>query len=415
MDRSGGAARAANRLHRGLRSIDVDSRMLVQVKTGNDDSVIGNSGKTASTIASIRLLVDQLPVMPHWRKLQGVFAPALLPGNAWRRANRQNADIIHLHWITKAFMGINDIPRLNAPIVWTLHDMWPFTGGCHYDMECGRYITGCGKCPVLGSSSPDDLSAQLLSRKRKAWRELNLTIACPSKWLADCAQKSELLHDFRTEVIPNGIDLDRFRPSPKTEARMALSINPDKKIVLFGAMSPTDDSRKGFAQLQAALQILARKTIDVSLVIFGAPQPDTSPEDILPTQYTGKLESDQELAYLYSAANVFVAPSAQDNLPNTIMEALACGTPCVAFRVGGIPDMIDHKNNGYLAAPGDSADLARGIDWVLEDTHRWNQLSENARSTAVENYNLANIAGKYKNLYSEILGLHGADNPGSKA
>jgi glycosyltransferase involved in cell wall biosynthesis len=389
--------------------------MQVQVKTGNDDSVTGNCGKTASATARMRLLVDQLPVILRWRKSQGVFAPALLPGTAWRRANRTNADIIHLHWITKAFVGINDIPRLNAPIVWTLHDMWPFTGGCHYDLECGRYTTGCGRCPVLGSKKTGDLSAQLLSRKRKAWQELNLTIVSPSKWLADCARKSELLHDFRTEVIPNGIDLVHFRPFPKAEARAALSINPVKKIILFGAMSPTDDSRKGFTQLQAALQILAEKNSGASLVIFGAPQPDTAPEGILPTQYIGQLESDQDLARLYSAADVFVAPSAQDNLPNTIMEALACGTPCVAFQVGGIPDMIHHTSNGYLAAPGDSEDLARGIDWVLEDTYRWNRMSENARSTTVENYNLADIAGRYKALYSEILDSRGHDIPGSKA
>jgi glycosyltransferase involved in cell wall biosynthesis len=415
MDRSGGAARAANRLHQGLRSIDVDSRMLVQVETGNDDGVTGGRGKTAKAMASIRLLVDQLPVIPHWRKAQGVFAPALLPGNAWRRANRQNADIIHLHWITKAFMGINDIPRLNAPIVWTLHDMWPLTGGCHYDMGCGRYSTGCGKCPVLGSNKTGDLSAQLLSRKRKAWQGLNLTIISPSKWLADCARRSEPLGDFRTEVIPNGIDLDHFRPLPKAEARAALSISPDRKVILFGAMSPTDDSRKGFSQLQTALHTLAEDNSAASLVIFRAPQPDTAPQAILPTQYIGKLESDQDLARLYSAADVFVAPSAQDNLPNTIMEALACGTPCVAFRVGGIPDMIHHESNGYLATPGDSQELARGIDWVLEDAQRWNRLSENARSTAEENYRLSDIAERHKTLYSEILDSHGQGIAGSKA
>ncbi len=415
MDRSGGAARAAHRLHQGLQSIDVDSRMLVQIKTGNDDSVIGNCGKMAMAFARGRLLVDQLPVILRRRKSQGIFAPALLPGNAWRRANRQNADIIHLHWITKAFMGINDIARLNAPIVWTLHDMWPFTGGCHYDMECGRYTTGCGSCPVLGSNKASDLSAKVLSRKHKAWHGLNLAIVSPSKWLADCAQKSKLLHNFRTEVIPNGINLDHFRPLPKAEARAALSINPDKKIILFGAMNPTDDSRKGFTQLKIVLQILAEGNSDASLVIFGAPQSDTTTEGILPTQNIGTLESDQDLARLYSAADVFVAPSVQDNLPNTIMEALACGTPCVAFRVGGIPDMIHHASNGYLANPGDSKDLARGINWVLEDAHRWNKLSENARSTAEENYNLADIAGKYKTLYNEILDSHRQNISGSKA
>lgn len=414
MDRSGGAARAASRLNKGLLSLGIDSRMLVQVKTGHDEDVIGRHGRMARATAQLRLLADQLPVIPRWWKMQGVFAPALLPGNAWRRANAHNADIIHMHWVTKAFMAINDIPRLNAPIVWTLHDMWPFTGGCHYDMDCGRYTSGCGMCPVLGSDKIDDLSARLLSRKRRAWKGLDLTIISPSHWLANCARGSVLLRDFRTEVIPNGIDLDHFRPIPRPEARAALSINPDKKIILFGAMSPTDDRRKGFSRLQEALHILAAENTDAGVVVFGAPQPDPAPDSILPTQYIGKLDSDRDLACLYSAADVFVAPSEQDNLPNTIMEALACGTPCVAFRVGGIPDMIQHENNGYLATPGDSEALARGIDWVLKDPLRWNALSENARSTAEKNYRLTDIAEKHKNLYSEILDSHKQHGDGNK-
>jgi glycosyltransferase involved in cell wall biosynthesis len=281
-------------------------------------------------------------------------------------------------------------------------------------MDCGRYTSGCGMCPVLGSGSSHDLSTRLLSRKRRAWKGLDLTIVSPSHWLADCARSSEVLRDFRTEVIPNGIDLDHFRPIPKPEARAALSISPDKKIILFGAMSPTDDRRKGFSRLQEALHILAAENSDAGVVVFGAPQPDPAPEGILPTQYIGKLDSDRDLACLYSAADVFVAPSAQDNLPNTIMEALACGTPCVAFRVGGIPDMIQHESNGYLANPGDSEALARGIDWVLNDPLRWNRLSESARSTAEENYRLADIAEKHKNLYSEILDSRRQQDYGNK-
>jgi glycosyltransferase involved in cell wall biosynthesis len=410
MDRSGGAARAAARLHRGLRNLDVDSRMLVQVRTSEDNTVTGGSGKTAGASARMRLLLDQLPVMAHLHKQPGVFAPALLPGTAWRRANRLHADIIHLHWITKAFVAISDIPRFNAPLVWTLHDMWPFTGGCHYDMGCGRYTSGCGTCPLLGSRRSDDLSARLLRRKRRALEAANLTIVSPSTWLADCARGSELLHDVRIEVIPNGIDLERFRPVPKPEARAALSIRPDKKVILFGAMGPTDDRRKGYDYLQAALQTLARNGCTAELVIFGVQQ-SSRPPCSLPTRYTGKLDNDHDLVRLYSAADVFVAPSAQDNLPNTIMEALACSTPCVAFRVGGIPDMIRHRQNGYLANPGDSNDLAAGIEWVLGDAQRRTELSDNACAMAVENYDLRTVAGRYKDLYVDILETAGGLGP----
>jgi len=404
MDRSGGAARAAHRLHQGLRAMQVDSRMLVQLRTGNDAGVTGNSGKTAATLARLRLLADQLPVLPRRRRQRGVFAPALIPGGAWRAANRQQADIIHLHWITKAFLGIADIPRLNAPLVWTLHDMWPMTGGCHYDLGCGRYTDACGRCPVLGSEHDNDLSARLLQRRQRAWRDLDLTIVSPSHWLAGCARNSTLLHGFRTEVIPNGIDLDCFRPVPKSEARAALSIDPDARIILFGAMGATADERKGYRRLRSALQILSGRRLQARLLVFGATRREPAPVDGLPVQFAGRLQSDRDLACLYSAADVFVAPSAQDNLPNTIMEALACGTPCVAFRVGGIPDMIRHRDNGYLAEPGDSGDLAAGIEWTLADPHRLHMLSLQARRSAEDNYDLTSIAGRYLALYREILG-----------
>lgn len=406
MDRSGGAARAAHRLHRGLRALRVDSRMLVQLKTGNDAGVTGKSGKAATTLARLRLLADQLPVLPRRYKQRGVFAPALVPGSAWRVANRQEADIIHLHWITKAYLGIRDIPRLNAPLVWTLHDMWPMTGGCHYDQGCGRYTDGCGRCPVLGSDSDNDLSAYLLQRKHRAWRDLDLTIVSPTRWLAECARNSTLLHGFRTEVIPNGIDLERFRPIEKSRARDALSIDSGARVILFGAMGAIDDHRKGYSHLQAALHLLAAKRLEARLLIFGATRQKSAPVEGLPVQFVGRLHSDRDLACLYSAADVFVAPSMQDNLPNTVMEALACGTPCVAFRVGGIPEMIRHRYNGYLAEPGDSGELAAGIEWTLEDPQRWRILSEQARKTAEENYDLVAIANRHLELYGEILGCH---------
>jgi glycosyltransferase involved in cell wall biosynthesis len=405
MDTSGGAARAAMRLHRGLQDIGVDSRFIVQTKTGNHANVFGPTGKLASTLARARLLLDQAPVIPHWKQSNGVFAPAWLPGNTWRRANAMNPDIIHLHWITKAFMSIGNLARLKAPLLWTMHDMWAFTGGCHYDLGCGRFRSHCGACPVLGSHRSQDLSYRIFSRKMAAWKNLNLTVISPSKWLAGCVRDSALLGSYRIEVIPNGIDLGLFYPTEMQAARYHFSLPADEKLVLFGAMNSDRDGRKGYTCLAAALRQAAEsgRLQNVRAIIFGANAPAEPPDLGLPVQYMGNLSDDRELATLYSAADVFVAPSLQDNLPNTVMEALACGTPCVGFSIGGLPDMVIHEHNGYLARPYESADLSRGIAWVLENKERRLSLSENARLKAETSFNIRDIAGKHLALYKELL------------
>jgi glycosyltransferase involved in cell wall biosynthesis len=407
MDSSGGAARAALRLHAGLRAIEVDSRVVVQYKTLDDDFIYGPRGITAKLAAKTRLLIDQLPVIPHWHRSSDVFAPGWLSGNAWRRANTLNPDIVHLHWITKGFIGIHDLARFNAPIVWTLHDMWAFTGGCHYDTGCGRYVKQCGRCPVLGSRREHDLAQRMQSARLREWEGLNMTIVCPSRWLADCAHNSALLGQHRIEVIPNGINLQQYRPIEKAAARKQLSIATDDRLILFGAMDPAGNPRKGFSHLQAGLQQLAASgwNKNTRIIVFGTSESGNAQFSGFPVQHIAPLQRDEDLAALYSAADVFVAPSLQDNLPNTVMEALACGTPCVAFDIGGMPDMIEHRKNGFLATPHDDESLASGIAWVLEDLPRWQQLSQQARATAMERYDQIAVAEQHKQLYSDILEL----------
>jgi len=405
MDNNGGAARAAMRLHKGLRALDIDSRFVVQQKTVEEPGVYGPHGTTAKLYAKTRLLLDQLPVIPHWHHSSGVFAPGWLPGHAWQRANELNPDIVHLHWITKGFLGIHDLVRLNAPIVWTLHDMWALTGGCHYDIDCGRYRSQCGKCPTLGSEHEHDLAYRMQSAKLRAWQGLDMTIVCPSRWLADCARNSKLLGQQQIEVIPNGINLAQYYPLDKAAARQRLSFNTDSKLILFGAMDATVNERKGFSQLQSALRQLVRTGWGkrASVIVFGSADHGQPPPADFPVQYIPPLHNDEELAALYSAADVFVAPSLQDNLPNTVMEALACGTPCVAFDSGGMPDMIEHMQNGYLARAFDADALAEGIAWVLEDTSRWKQLSQNARAHCRQHFELAAISKRHLEIYNNIL------------
>ncbi|MBU7008193.1 glycosyltransferase involved in cell wall biosynthesis [Peptococcaceae bacterium DYL19] len=295
--------------------------------------------------------------------------------------------------------------KINRPIIWTLHDSWAFTGGCHLPFDCVRYRDGCKKCPILNSSKEKDISSRVMERKQRAWKSINLTIVTPSKWLGECARSSMLFKNNRIETIPNGIDTGVFKPIGREVAREILSLPLDKKLLLFGAVNSTRDPNKGFQFLQQALQKMNSSGWgDIAqALVFGGLEPANRLEIGLKTTFLGRLQDDISLALLYSAADVFVAPSIQENLPNTVMEALACGTPCVAFNIGGMPDMIEHQRNGYLARPFEADDLARGIAWALEDNSRREALSHRAREKVEQEFDIKLIAGKYHELYREIL------------
>lgn len=401
----GGAGKAAYRLKQGLDAIGVYTRMLVQHKVSNEVGIVGPTTKPRKALAVARHFADQLPLVGYRIREKYLFSPCWLPDSLTTKVRSYGPDVLHLHWIAGGFVRPESLRRTYSSLVWTLHDMWAFTGGCHYDAGCDRFVTGCGRCPVLGSNREQDLAHWVFSRKRKAWTTLDLTVVCPSRWLATCASKSALLGRFRTEVIPNGLDLRCYRPMDKVAARSLVGLPADRQVVLFGAAQSTTDPRKGFRELQAAMHHLAnsRWRDSLTLVVFGATAPSRPPDFGLPVQYLGTLHDDISLVAVYSAADVFVAPSRQENLSNTVMEALACGTPCVAFDIGGMPDMIEHKQNGYLATPYDARELADGIAWVLEDRARWEALSHRARRKVEKEYELTHIARRYRTLYEELL------------
>ncbi|MEL6495578.1 MAG: glycosyltransferase family 4 protein [Cyanobacteria bacterium J06623_7] len=406
-DNQGGAARAAYRLHQGLNQIDVESWILCQSKFSQDARAIG--AKTSSGIAQaktgLRLTFDQLPLKRYSRQSKQLFSPHWLPSNIGDRVEQLNPDLLNLHWISAGYLKIETLARFSQPLVWTLHDMWSFTGGCHYNEDCDRYTASCGACPILGSGKEADLSRQIWQRKHKSWRDLNLTIVTPSRWLGESARESSLFGDRRIEVIPYGLDLNLYRPIDRATARNLLKLPQDKQLVLFLSLNATSDRRKGFQLLQPALQQLSQSGWQdkLELMVVGASQPTNPPELGFKAHYLGIMRDDLTLALAYSAADVFVAPSIQDNLPNTVLEAIACGTPCVAFKIGGMPDMIDHQVNGYLASPLEITDLARGIDWVLGDRERLQQLSTSARTKAEREFALEIQARRYQALYQEIL------------
>jgi len=404
-DTSGGAARAAYRIHKGLQEIGISSKMLVQTKLSDDRHVIGPDSKISRAWNLIRPNFDILPLQLYRRRKKAIYHIQWIPGSPLNNISIVNPDIIHLHWICDGFVRIEALKKIKKPIVWTLHDMWAFTGGCHYSDDCERYKSSCGKCPQLCSNREKDFSRWVWHRKNKAWQNLNLTIVTPSKWLAECVKESSLFQHKRIEVIPNGLDLKRYKPMDRLLAREILGLPKNKRLVLFGAMEATSDSRKGFQQLMPVIQKLKKKSFvkGIEVIVFGASEPENAPNFGLPTHYLGWLYDEVSIALLYSAVDVFIAPSVQDNLPNTVMEALACGTPVVAFNIGGMPDMIEHKNNGYLANPFEIEDLSTGIKWVLEDNNRYLNLCRNARTKVEREFGLANIAKKYLQLYRQII------------
>jgi glycosyltransferase involved in cell wall biosynthesis len=302
-------------------------------------------------------------------------------------------------------MRLETLGRFKVPIVWTLHDSWPFTGGCFLPGDCTRYQEACGKCPILNSSREDDLSRRVWQRKKKAWHDLDLTLIAPSRWMADRTRASSLFENNEVVVIPNGIDVEQFKPADKTTARKHFSLPQDKNLILFGAKAATKDKNKGFDLLVQALHETAgiKWRDEIELVVFGSTRPDTPLDLGLKVHFMGWQNDNAALTRLYSAADVYVLPSIQENLPFTIMEAMACGTPCVAFRQGGVPDLIDHQQNGYLAQPYDPKDLCQGILRVLGDKERRRKMAAESRRKVIEKFAIDKVTVQHMALYRELL------------
>ncbi|HIK39451.1 glycosyltransferase family 4 protein [Thermoleptolyngbya sp. M55_K2018_002] len=404
-DTIGGAARAAYRVHRGLREIGSDSWMLVQKSVSGDRTVLAPKTVLGQVAGRLRAEVDGLALRPYPRVNKAVFDIQRAPNPLQHRIQQINPDIINLHWILNSYLPIEALPRFQKPIVWTLMDMWLFTGGCHYTQECEHFQQSCGTCPQLGSSKFNDLSYRTWQRKVKAWSNLNLTIVAPTRWLADCARASSLCKDLRIEVIPFCLDIRVYKPIDWQVARAALNLPLDKKLILFGAISATQDRRKGFHLLQPALQQLAQTELhqQAEVVVFGSSKPE-SPVDLgFPAHYLGHLNDHVSLALAYSAADVFVAPSLQEAFGQTASEAMSCGTPVVAFKGTGLADIVDHQHNGYLANPFEIEDLAQGIRWILGHTDSEKSLRLAARQKAEQAFALELQARRYLDLYQDLL------------
>jgi len=398
---TGGSATASRRIHEGLRQIGVDSQMLVQEKSADDPTIHGPESTVGRAWSLARPHVDMLPLRLYGRT--DGFAVNWLPERMNRRIDRLDPDVVHLNWVWRGALSVRSIGQIDRPVVWRLPDMAALTGGCHYADGCDRFENRCGSCPKLDSTRDADLSRLTWHRKRRAWESLDLTVVAPSEWLAEQARRSSLLGDRRVEVIPNGLDVETYRPRDPALGRELFDLPEDKRLVLFGAVDPMGDGRKGADLLQKALGSLSEDPPeDVELVVFGASRPADPPDFGFPTHYAGFLHDDQSLALLYSAADAMVVSSRYEGFGQTVFEALACGTPVVAFDATGPKDQVEHRETGWLAEPYDPEDLARGIEWALEDDDRRAAPSERAREAVEERYDHREVARRYLELYEDV-------------
>jgi glycosyltransferase involved in cell wall biosynthesis len=409
---SGGAAVACYRLLKALNKHQVQASMLVQQQSFEDAQVhsIGDSfpGKQK---AWLRFSADRFYFMLH-EKNKGVrfaFSPANIGTDISKHPSIQQADIIHLHWVNFGFLSLDSLQKLidlGKPIVWTMHDMWAFTGGCHYSGECKRYLSHCHSCPFLRNPHPEDLSYQVFEKKVNLLAKASITFVACSQWLAGLAKESRLLKEFPILSIPNPIDTSTYTPINKTVVHEALSLPAGKKLILFGAFKITDP-RKGFIYLLQALHLLQQKhtetSAELALLVFGKTDQALMEELPFPVYSLGTITETSKLVQVYNAASVFVLPSLEDNLPNTVMEALACSTPVVAFNTGGLSEMISHLSNGYLSEYRSAESLAEGIYEVLFKQD-YAALSRNARQKVLDTYSESMVAEKYKALYKNLLG-----------
>ncbi|MGD0915984.1 MAG: glycosyltransferase [Thermodesulfobacteriota bacterium] len=412
-DIRGGAAKAAYRLHEGLRQIAENSSMVVKEKSSQDDAVL-QVGSYPSPVESpdsyYFSLIQQQYINAHRTDISNTIFSFPYPGHDLSHLQVvQDADIINLHWVAY-FQSPTTLVRLfspGKPVVWTLHDQWPFSGGCHYAAGCEKYRTDCSPCPQL-AEDPFDLPAAILNDKLEVFRNANLTIVSPSKWLASCAKESALFRHFRVEVIPNSLDTDVFCPVPKPEAKAALGIPPDSITLLFGAESGSE-KRKGFHKLMAAMRhCLAQDDFRklaaerrITLLCFGHPSEEINTLG-LPVVSLGYLDRDEDIRTTYSAADIFVLPSLEDNLPNTLLEAMSCGTPVIGFDTGGIPDVVENGVTGMVVSRGSENLLGEAILRILGNSELLATMAENARGKAVKDFGLSVQATRYLSLYSEL-------------
>ena len=395
----GGGAIAMYRLYLGLKKANIDCKILSGVKTLEilDSQSIVRSSKLEYLI---KLLTSQLGL----NDIHSVSSFGILQNNLYT-----NSDILNFHVIHSGFFSYLALPELtkNKPAIFTLHDMWSFTGHCAYSYDCDRWQYGCGKCPYPDIYPPIKLDNTYLEWKLKDWvySRSNITIVSPSKWLTEKARQS-ILNRFPIHHIPYGIDTAAYQQLDREECRHILGISQNQKVLMFGAVS-LKDQRKGSDLLIKSLQQLPSSLkLDILLLTLGEGGEKIAEMVGIKTLSLGYVSSDRLKSIAFSASDLFVFPTRADNLPLVLQESMACGTPMVSFDIGGVPDLVRHNITGYLAKPEEIQDFSNGIVQLLEDEQLRQNMSKNCRAIAISEYSLELQAKRYIELYEQVLQHH---------
>ncbi|MGN0056719.1 MAG: glycosyltransferase family 4 protein [Phocaeicola plebeius] len=410
-EKTGGAAIAARRLMEALKKSGIKAKMLVRDKQTDDVTVVPlrKSWRNIWNFVWERIIIWRAN---HFHK-QHLFAMdiANTGTDITSLPEFQQADVIHLHWVNQGMLSLNNLRQIldaGKPVVWTLHDMWPVTGICHHAETCDRFATHCHHCPLLVHGHRHDLSYRIFEKKRRLYTRGRLSFIACSHWLEEQARRSALTQGHPVTSIPNPIDTRLFHPIDRQQVRKELGLPADKCLLLFSSMKITD-KRKGIDYLVEACQLLQQTQPDFSrrleVVVMGHESEEYSRLFPFPVHCLDYRSQEKDIARVYNAVDLYVTPSLMENLPNTLMEAMACGVPCVGFHIGGIPEMIDHLHNGYVAQYKSAADLANGIYWSLNDGN-YPSLSEAARRKVTNCYGEETIARAYIHLYNQITDEH---------
>ena len=397
-DVRGGAAITVSRLHRALRAAGIDSRLLVQFQAGDVAYATGPRTKFAKALALAGDALDPLPMLAYRDRPVAVFSCNWVPSGAARRAAALKPDLIHLHWINAGMLPPRALRHFTVPIVWTLHDMWPFTGGCHQSNDCTGYRTACGACPVLASSRPWDLSRWLLTGKTRAWRGLPIVPVAPSKWLAERARCSSIFRGHEIAVVSHGVDRSVYRPWDRETARRLIGL-PDGQLVMFSAAKGLHTPQKGIDAVRRIMSRVRQQLPQVRLLVMGS-EAAGGADDEMGIHYLGHLQDDASRAMAFAAADALLSPSEGESFGNVVLESLACGTPVAAYATGAAPELLSEEVSGRAVAIGDEDALGEELLALL----RRSPPDRQSVRAVTESHDLADMAAGYIALYRRVLG-----------
>jgi glycosyltransferase involved in cell wall biosynthesis len=397
---------AAWRIRDAQRQIGIDAIAAVQIGENLDHVYTFDQNKSLALIKKrFFARLDSLPIRISTKRNHNLpWSSGWAGPNISTFINNLSPDIVNFHWLTNGLLNLKDLKHINCPVVFTMHDVWPITGGCHCNLDCDNWLRGCHECPQLGKSLMGiELASLMRERKIKAYSQIsNLSIVTPSRWLGEMVKKSGCFPDSNIEIIQNCLDLGVFKKGCKKDARQNLGLPLDKIILGFGAVNATDVPYKGYDLLKNVMDILYRRGIEnLHLVIFGSNQDGSVfPFDV---SFLGAKDCEEDLSAIYKSCDIFLSPSRQDNFPSTVMEATACATPVVAFNVGGVSDLIKHKVSGYLSDPFDINDFADGIEWIISSTERLSSMGQSAYEFTSHYCDPTFVAKKYHDLYKSLI------------